>query len=326
MIPRFVPVIAVALLLSPGCGYIGGPLPPLANVPGTVTDLAAVQRGGTIIAHFTLPAFTTEHVAVNGSLTPDLRIGVWPEGASVETWAASATKFSDPTIAAGIATYEIPAAPFVGKEVVAGSRTAGENGKESAWSNYVILPVVPAPDPPHDLAAASTANGVRLSWGSAGEHFRVLRKAGDETQYTALAVDVTRHEFTDSHSTPGTAYSYMVQTVVPLGNNRSAESELREVKITPEAPPLAAPTQLTAVPGPNTIELAWETPPGDVAGYRIYRAAPGGEFAKIADGNGIPAYSDHAVEHGKTYRYQVSALDPAGKEGARSEVREATLQ
>ena len=291
-----------------------------------MTDLAAVQRGGTIIAHFTLPALTTEHVVITGSLTPDLRVGVWPEGASVDTWAASAKKFSDPTIAAGVATYEIPAAQFAGKEVVAGTRTSGENGKESAWSNYIILPVVAPPDPPHDLTAASTANGVRLSWRSAGEHFRVMRKAADEAQYTALASDVTQHEFIDTHAVPGTAYSYMVQTVVPLGNNRAAESELGDVKITPEAPPPPAPTQLTAVSGTNTIELAWEAVPGDVAGYRIYRAAPGGDFAKIADVNGIPTYSDHAVEHGKTYRYQVSAVNSAGREGPRSEVREATLQ
>jgi hypothetical protein len=49
------------LLLTAGCGYIGQPLVPLANVPQRISDLAAVQRGSTIIAHFTIPTFTTEN-------------------------------------------------------------------------------------------------------------------------------------------------------------------------------------------------------------------------------------------------------------------------
>ena len=32
----------------------------------------------------------------------------------------------------------------------------------------------------------------------------------------------------------------------------------------------------------------------------------------------IPSYSDHQVEHGKTYRYAVSAIDKSGNESARS--------
>jgi fibronectin type 3 domain-containing protein len=32
----------------------------------------------------------------------------------------------------------------------------------------------------------------------------------------------------------------------------------------------------------------------------------------------LPAYSDHGVEHGKTYRYEVSAIDQKGNESARS--------
>ncbi len=299
---------------------------PLANIPSTVTDLAAIQRGGTIIAHFTLPAFTTEHVVIPGSLTLDLRIGVWPEGASVDTWASRAKQISNPSLAAGIATYEIPSAGWTNQEVVIASRVVAENGKASAWSNYVILPVVPPPDPPHDLTAESTPAGVKLTWRSSATHFRVLRKTADETQYAAVAPDITEHEWTDPHTVFGTAYNYMVQSIVPLPNGKQAESELIETKITAQAPPPPAPTGLAAVPGTNTIELTWEVPPGDVAGYRVYRAEGSGPLQKIAELNAIPTYSDHAVEHGKTYRYAISAVDSAGREGARSEARQATLQ
>jgi len=62
-----------------------------------------------------------------------------------------------------------------------------------------------------------------------------------------------------------------------------------------------------------------------VAGYRIYRATGNGNSEKIADASAIPTYSDHAVEHGKSYRYAVSAVNPAGREGPRSEIKELAM-
>ncbi|HWD00278.1 MAG TPA: hypothetical protein VG456_26150 [Candidatus Sulfopaludibacter sp.] len=323
--PRLFAAVLAAALLNFGCGYVGGPQPPLANIPSTVTDLSARQRGATVIAHFTVPTTTTEHMPIKDQLALDLRVGVWPEGASVEAWAAGARKIAPPKVEHGLATYQIPVADWVGKEVVLAARTAGENGKEASWSNYVVLPVVAAPQQPQDLRAEPVASGVRLTWHAAGQHFRILRKAGDEAQYSVVAADVAQQEWTDTQTTPGTAYSYLVQTIVPLGSGKEAESELSEVKITASAPPPSAPANLVAVPAPNSIELNWDAATGDVAGYRIYRATAAGEFQKVADVNAIPAYSDHAVQHGTTYRYAVAALDSNGREGPRSTVKEVTL-
>jgi fibronectin type 3 domain-containing protein len=85
------------------------------------------------------------------------------------------------------------------------------------------------------------------------------------------------------------------------------------------------PGGLHAAAAPNSIELAWErnTEP-DLAGYRLYRAAADGAFEKIAEVSQVPSYSDHKVEHGKTYRYAVSAVDQSGNESARSAVVEVT--
>ena len=44
------------------------------------------------------------------------------------------------------------------------------------------------------------------------------------------------------------------------------------------------------------------------------RAAP---FPEVGDLVETPAYSDHAVESGKRYRYAVSAVDQLGNESAR---------
>ena len=65
------------------------------------------------------------------------------------------------------------------------ARVIGANGKASAWSNYVVLPVVPAAGSSHsDLKAASTpARRTAHLAVPAAQHFRVLRKAGDDPQY-----------------------------------------------------------------------------------------------------------------------------------------------
>ena len=87
--------------------------------------------------------------------------------------------------------------------------------------------------------------------------------------------------------------------------------------------PPAVPTGLAAIPGVAGIELSWnpDTEP-DLRGYVLYRSVNGGPLEKTGGLLPTPAYSDHAVETGKRYRYQVSAVDQLGNESARSPVLE----
>lgn len=157
-----------------------------------------------------------------------------------------------------------------------------------------------------------------MTWQGAGTHFRVLRKTGDEP-YAVVAPDVSAHEWTDTSAAVGTAYSYVVQAIQPVGQGSTAESELSAaVGITPAAPPPAAVTGLRAVPAPASIELSWDTAGPDVTAYRIYRAEGDGAFQRIAESGAVPTYSDRAVQAGKTYRYEVAAVNGSGREGARS--------
>ena len=82
----------------------------------------------------------------------------------------------------------------------------------------------------------------------------------------------------------------------------------------------AAPAGLTAVPSTASIELVWErsTEP-NVVGYRVYRALGNGPLELLADAQVLPAYSDHKIEAGKTYRYAVSAVKSNKKESKLSE-------
>jgi hypothetical protein len=319
---RRFPPAAAALLLA-GCGYIAGPLPPLANIPAKVDNVAAVQRGSKLIVQFAVPAKTTEGLPVSQAPKLDLRIGPGPVPFNEEQWSAQAQVFAEPAAKGGVVRYEAPAGQWIGHEVVIGVRAVGSNGRDDGWA-YKVLPIVKPPEVPHDIQGEivrptpETAS-LKLTWQAAGPEFRVLRAAGTAERFDVVAT-VKQPAWTDPHLDFGVPYRYLVQTVVPLGTNGEAESEpSAPFTITVEPPPPPAPTGLRAVPAPNSVELAWEPDAqSSVTGYRVYRSTGGGAPEKIGETGAIPTYSDRSVEHGKTYRYTVTAVDAAGRESAPS--------
>jgi hypothetical protein len=315
---RLLPAIVAGLVLS-GCGYIGDPLPPLANIPSRVTDLAAVQRGSRIIAHFTIPERTTEGFPIPRPLTFDLRAGLPTDPFEENEWASRARHIPAADITGPVATYEFSSAEWTGKDIVLGVRVIGGTGKQTSWSNWVVIHVVPSPSTPEVQTPVATANGVRLTWRAAGSNFRILRKV--EGGEYVVAGESTTPEWTDTAAEFGKRYAYIVQTVVKLGDNMEAESDLSaEATITPvDTFPPAVPKALRADAAPASIELAWErnTEP-DLGGYRVYRAVGGGPMERLGEAPGAPTYSDRSVEHGKTYRYAVTSVDRAGNESAPS--------
>jgi hypothetical protein len=322
---KVLPALAAAFTAS--CGYMGTPLPPLANIPSKVNDLSAIQQGDRILARFTIPMLTTEGVALKKGWMLDFRIGPPASSNREDLWAASAMPVTGGVIEKGTALYEIPTSAWVNQTAVIGVRIIGENGKESGWSNLVAVPVVPPPETPTDVRAVATAEGVQLSWQARGMDFRIFRRTG--TEMFAVVADTPQAPWTDNMTQYGQTYTYHVQTIVKLADNREAQSDpSADVSITPvdKFPPIV-PKGVRATASPNTIEVSWDpdTDP-DLAGYRVYRAEGGGAFVKVADTSTIPTYSDHAVEHGKTYRYAVSAVDQAGNESARSAPVETTLE
>jgi hypothetical protein len=322
---RIVP--ALAAVLAAGCGYSGNPLPPLANIPARVADLTVIQQGDRIVARFTLPKVTTEGMAIKGGLKLDLRIGPAPDPFQEDMWAAGAMPVAPGVVENGAASYQIPSAGWTGKEVVLGVRVSGTNRKESGWSNLVVAQVVAPLETPVDVRADNTTQGAQLTWRAAGTDFRIFRRSGSEA-FAAIA-EAPQPPWTDTTTEFGKTYAYRVQTIAKLANNREAESDLSvEVSITPEDKfPPAVPTGLRATATPNSIELTWDsnTEP-DFAGYRVYRASADGPFEKVADTSTLPAYSDRAVEPGKTYRYAISGVDQAGNESMRSSAVEAMME
>jgi hypothetical protein len=317
--PQAIP-LAIALLLTSACGYIRVPLAPLANVPGKISDLAAVQRGSTIVAHCTIPTLTTENYPFKASVKLDLRIAAAGEHFDATAWASQAKAISNPEIKDGLAIYKIPAGEWTGKQVAIGVRSVSSKGKESEWSNFEIVPVIAPPETPSKHEVTDTALGEHIAWTGRGDQFRVLRRIGDEKEYI-IASTVSGHEWTDTGIDYGQPYNYMVQALVDAGNKKMAESDLSDVRtcIPKDTFPPAVPAGLRADRTANSASLVWEPDSeADLAGYRVYRSEGNGPWQKLADVSAVPSYSDTTVEHGKTYHYAVSAFDKTGNESERS--------
>jgi hypothetical protein len=319
--------LAAVICLLTGCGYIGSTLPPLANIPADPTDLAALQRGSTIYAHFKVPDLTTEQRPIKGDITLDLRAGPAPNPWNLAQWSEQAHQFAPQTVQDGVAQYQFPSLAWSGKEITIAARVTAENGKSSNWSSLVTLPVAPPLPTPGDLIAEGAPKGVQLTWRGTGR-FRILRRAEGSPDYAEIGASETA-SFLDTTAEFGKQYSYEVQAFEDLGNHREAQSDptpARTVAYKDVFPP-AAPAGLRATPSASAIELSWDAnSESDLAGYRVYRSVIGGAFEKIADVSEIPTYSDKAVQAGKTYRYQITAVDKSGNESSRSTAVEADLR
>ena len=219
----------------------------------------------------------------------------------------------------------MPATAWAGKDVVVGARVTGSNGKQSSWA-LESVPIVAAPETPGNVRAENTEQGVRVTWSGAGTGFRVYRRIGSG-EFDAAAT-VPRPPWIDGTTKYGEKYGYKVQGLVKAGEKQDAESDLSsEVTITPEDRfPPAIPAGIRAAEAPGSVELSWDAnSEPDLAGYRVYRSAEGVPRQRIAE-VAVPAYSDHNIEPGKAYRYEVSSFDGSGNESAPSMPVEARTQ
>src|ERR1039458_5849448 len=276
---------AALLLLSAGCGYVGAPLTPLANVPAKITDLAAVQRGSVLIVHFTVPQLTTEKRPIDKPLKLDLRMGSTPEPFNPAQWLDHAKPLSGIRVDQGLATLEIPIAEWTGKQAILGVRVVGANGKDAGWSNYQAIRVVPAPQVPVNLKLDNRAEGVHMSWSGSGNRFRIIRRSNPGDAWAVVAT-LDSHEWTDTSTEFGKPYFYEVQSLVDVGDRQFAESDLTAPRdITPmDVFPPAVPTGLRADAAPGSIEVVWGSSTDlDLAGYRIYRSTGDGLFEKRSE-------------------------------------------
>lgn len=315
----------MALVWS-GCGYIGEPLPPALQIPQRAGNLSAVERGGEIAIRFTLPAHTTEDLPIRKPVDIQLGVGVAPLPFQEQTWAAAAKVFNLNASDQRNVEFSVPAAEWIGKDITIGVRVFGANGRTAGWSKLMLLSVVPPLDPPGAPVVTAVAEGVRITWPGSATRYRIYRRVGNEP---AVAIgESDRPEYIDTKTEYGTTYHYWIEGIRTGGDVHAVSQESAEVSITPEDRfPPPAPTNLAGVGSTGSIELLWDrSTASDLAGYRIYRAQGSAAFAKVGETRESPTFSDRKIEHGKNYRYAVTAFDNAGNESGMSATVEVTAQ
>jgi hypothetical protein len=306
-------VILLALMvLQAGCGSIGQPLYPALRIPSPITDLTVVEQGPNLSFVFTIPPLTTEGLPLKEIGEIELRIGPGPSnGWNVAEWAESSTRVDVPiTDKPGLVQAAIPAAKFVGGEVVVAVRVKNPKGKDAGWSSPKIFDVKPPLADPTNFHVAAAPKGVALTWNASGpSQFRIFRKTEQQPRPVLLAT-ATDPNYVDISADFGKAYQYSIQAV----RDDIASNVVGPENITPiDIFPPAVPSGLTASVGIGTVELAWNrNTESDFKEYRVLRSDQGGPFNEIARGLDAPIYSDKNVQSGKPYRYEVTAVDQDG--------------
>ncbi|HET9518879.1 MAG TPA: Ig-like domain-containing protein [Actinoplanes sp.] len=162
--------------------------------------------------------------------------------------------------------------------------------------------------------------------------YEVAVTAGDMFYNSSNVVRVEGVTAID-HFVPSAATEFITRTVtVPvldgmltvdaIGGTNTKLNAVTIARITDDTTPPAVPTGLAATPGDRQAVLSWSAAT-DAAGYRVYRNG------SLISGVGLVtalSYVDTTVANGAAVQYQVSAVDAAGNESARSAAVTVTPQ
>jgi hypothetical protein len=188
----------------------------------------------------------------------------------------------------------------------------------------------PMATPPTSAGAqASTGPGAKptvVEVRKAG--FFLYRRLGTESYRLPLAQQpLAERRTTDATAPEGAIACYVVRaaaSVDPLVESAASNEACVEVR---DIEPPATPGGLAVLPRDGGLEVLWTpSPESDLAGYRVYREAPGEPRRKLADVEaGRSAWLDASARGGVVYQYTVTAIDRAGNESPEAPKTEGSL-
>ena len=175
---------------------------------------------------------------------------------------------------------------------------------------------------------------VTLSWNAVdgADAYRIYRADGPAgpsapalTRLTTTPTTITTTSYINTGLARGSTYRYQVAAV--SGGDEGARSAVQSVALLPSRPSQV--TELSFTRGNDWVTLHWSAVDG-ADSYRIYRDDDGSDddgdtLIPIDLFHTATSYIDASLARGRTYRYQVAAVNDGG-EGARSAVQSPTLR
>jgi chitodextrinase len=275
-------------------------LPPPDTTPPTVpTGLAASATSPTSVT-LTWSASSDPESGVDS-------YNIYRDGARVGS--STNTTFTDGGVRGGN-TYRYQVSAVNGEGL--------ESGLSTAVSVTTPAPAdTTPPTVPADLAASATSpTSVTLTWSASSDpesgvdSYNIYRDG-------ARVGSSTSTSFMDAGLQASTTYSYQISAINGEGieSARSAPLSITTPASADTSPP-TVPAGLVVTPeGPTRVTLTWSAatdPESGVASYRIYRNGA------VRATSTTTTFADTTVVANTQYSYQVSAVNGAGLESARS--------
>jgi hypothetical protein len=209
-------------------------------------------------------------------------------------------------------------------------------GRRGPSSQVVAVPLAPSPPPPSKPEVTYTEKEITVKWPAL---------PSPESSTTTLAYNVYEGEegtsgaqltkppiaeavFVDQRMTWGATRCYSVRSVGTI-DDLSVESEATSptcVTLTDTFPP-APPKGLRAVATEGAINLIWDAnTEADLAGYILFRAAPGEEPMPITPSPIRETVFQDSPPTGVRHTYTLKAVDMAGHASQHSESIEETAR
>ncbi len=320
--------LAIVVILLAGCGSIGDPLPPMANIPQVVDDLAAHQVADEVIISWSWPLLTTEGATARRvrdftlvAVDVDLNVVDLPPEAIAEygrNLSVIDEAQLDGKAPGNRFELRLPIADWkLDQQVILAVTAANRSGRSAGYSNQVRLQPVTPPAAVTIAAPIVKADGTVLSWsaGLTADVYAVERRFLGEDEFTRIA-RVDQPVFLDRMIEWDRGHEYRVRSIATTVAGE-AEGKLSEVvTVTPtDTFPPPAPSGLRAVSTTRSVELSWDSNrEPDLAGYQVFR-----DSLRIADGIERASFSDTSASPGQEYSYAVTAIDMAGNGSGQSE-------
>jgi chitodextrinase len=204
---------------------------------------------------------------------------------------------------------------------VAAYDAAGNVSAQSPGVTGTTDPDTTAPTVPGTPTQSSrTMTTMAISWTASTDNvgvtgYKVYRNG------TQVATTTTTN-YSDTDLVPGTTYTYKVAAFDAAGNT-SAQSTGASLATAPDTQAPTVPGSLTATSTTSTsVSLSWtaSTDNVGVTGYKIYRNSSTTALATVT----TTSYTNSGLTGSTAYTYQVSAIDAAGNESAKSSVISTT--